>query len=284
MFQTSFSKDDSYLNICNCYGYQYWRSGYTYGDNYLTNMFEYPHNLLGWKCNLGTPAYIDKINRIEAIYGSGIALEQLIDDFNTYDRYEIEDLKYNLFTDFYRFCKKINELVRKVVMTKKIHYFRNKINKAPKTLEELLKEKENWILVPPHKSAYHMHGIDGILNLKFVSKKGGHFESIYDKDNNLVTNKENMGTYNFVGSDDHDGHRTYDVEPYYRWGNTEECVGDGEVGSLKKALNNLINYSLDLKAIQRYQKYYFEMNSKEPSINDSIKLLRNKILIAEGIK
>ena len=30
-----------------------------------------------------------------------------------------------------------------------------------------------------------------------------------------------MGTYNFVGLSDVNNHNTYDVNPYYMWGNTE---------------------------------------------------------------
>ena len=122
-----------------------------------------------------------------------------------------------------------------------------------------------------------MHGKDGIYNLKFISTDGGHFEVVYDKDNKLVTERINMGTYNFANPEDVKEHEIYDLKPYYNWGNTEMCTGDGQLESLKKAIDNLKRFSSDSHAKQRYEKYYFEMNGELSDVFDSIKFFENKI-------
>ena len=235
------------------------------------------------KGDLGTIQHINRINKAELIYGPYFTLTQLISEFNSYNNETIEDLKYNKYTNFDRVCKKVNELVKKVKMTEEIHYFRNRLNKGPKELELLLKEKDNWVLLTPDKSAFHMHGRDGIFNLKFISKDEGNFEVVYDKDNKLVTNRINMGTYNFANPEDIKGHEKYDLKPYYSWGNTEMCTGDGQLESLKKAINNLTRFSSDLNAKERYEKYYFEMYGNPSDVAHSIKLLENEILMVEKL-
>ena len=50
---------------------------------------------------------------------------------------------------------------------------------------------------------------------------------------------------------------------------------------LKKAINNRTRFSSDLNAKERYEKYYFEMSGKPSDVDDSIKLLKNQILMIE---
>ena len=250
-------------------------------DNIEYKSFTWINSTGGVDCDLGTQQHINRVNKHESKYGAKLTLAQIMSEFNSYDKAIIEDLKFNLYANFDRLCKKINELVKKVEMTEQIHYFRNKLNKAPKTLEALLREKSKWTLLPPHLSAFHMHGIDGVFNLKFVSKNGGLFEAVYNKNNRLVTDRLNMGTYNFVGPDDASGHTEYDVKPYNKYGNTERCTGDGAVISFGKAIENLAKCSVNLDALQRYQKYYSEMNGQTFNINDSIKILEDELLIAK---
>jgi hypothetical protein len=59
---------------------------------------------------------------------------------------------YNLipFEAWDRFCEYFNEKVRMTdSVDKELHYFRNKLNRAPATLGELIKEKQNWELLSP---------------------------------------------------------------------------------------------------------------------------------------
>ena len=117
------------------------------------------------------------------------------------------------------FCQLFNERVKAVYynnpdnFTKEIHYFRNKLNRAPKTLLDLLKEnaeyyrmygEDKWQIMSAFGSSYHMFDTPacnnkGEYNLKFVSKNGL-FEAVYNNDYQLLdeTNDPiNMGTYNY---------------------------------------------------------------------------------------
>ena len=131
-----------------------------------------------------------------------------------------------------RLCNKTNSLVSLTgTVNKEIHYFRNYLNRTPKTLDDMvnleksLSEKDKWVLLAPDKALYHMYGQDGEYNIKFVSSDGK-FEAVYNKDGILLTDKNdplNMGTYNYsspnagVGAD----HMLLDVGPYYIWENIE---------------------------------------------------------------
>lgn len=235
--------------------------------------------------NLGTKAYINEIENIENQFGGLIALKRIMTDVNGYSEDALHHLKYHLYPNFYTLCTKVNQLVTHLDITKnvisgysqrnipiykekfidefkEIHYFRNKLNKAPQTLEQLLVKKEHWELCSPIKAAFHMnvnsHCIYGTYNLKFVSKDTQFFEAVYNKQGILLTEKNdpiNMGTYNYVGFDNASEHNKYDVEPYYLWGNTKEIKGKGKATTLANALKNIILFNHDNGAQQHYNQY-----------------------------
>ena len=125
-----------------------------------------------------------------------------------------------------KYCDTFNKQVQAYgkVDTKDLHYFRNKLNKAPKNLDDLAKNKKNWILLRVGGSIYHMHGKDGEYNLKFVSKDGK-YEAVYNKNYILQDEKvslENMGTYNYASPHDKiaAAHIYLDVWTYGKWGNS----------------------------------------------------------------
>ncbi|MDR2973895.1 MAG: hypothetical protein LBV00_04165 [Propionibacteriaceae bacterium] len=108
------------------------------------------------------------------------------------------------------------------------HYLRNLLNEGPATLDEMMAtfahpEVQQWTLLPPDQAAYHMFGPEGEFNLKFVSADGL-LEAVYNKAGVLLTEDNdpvNMGTYNFADPvTQSKKHSTYDVLPYYQWGNT----------------------------------------------------------------
>ena len=150
------------------------------------------------------------------------------------------------------FCLFFNECVDDYgKVDSALHYFRLKLNRAPATLEEMLKILKNdnsaWILCSERKARYHMYGPDGEYNVKFVSstdKTHNMYEAIYNLKNLEVSeltgelvadkcklideeeNAENMGTYNYYGTEMKDifeKHKKYDVKTYERYGNTPSC-------------------------------------------------------------
>ena len=112
-------------------------------------------------------------------------------------------------------------------ITKEIHFFRNKLNRAPKTLDELINESEKWDLLGLEASQYHMYDTEacydneegvykGEYNLKFVSKDGK-YEAVYNYKKELLTEYNdpvNMGTYNYASPNDPVNHFMFDVKPY----------------------------------------------------------------------
>lgn len=157
------------------------------------------------------------------------------------------------------FYKKINELVELYgYVDESIHFMRNILNKAPKTLEKLLKINkglqviDKWRLLQPYKSIYNMYGEDGEYNLKFVSANG-FFEAVYNKNGDLLTEENdpiNMGTYNYADYETTPvKHGLYDIWPYFIWGNVKgyKKPDDDEWHNLDRFNNNS-------EAIKRYEK------------------------------
>jgi Mg-chelatase subunit ChlD len=125
------------------------------------------------------------------------------------------------------FCEEFNLGVQGIgiVDNKELHYFRNKLNRAPETLNYLLAEKNMWKLYSPDNSVYHMFntsatfdsvaGINkGEYNLKYVSVCGK-YEAVYNYAGMLLdefNDPVNMGTYNYgISLIDH---LILDVVPY----------------------------------------------------------------------
>ena len=187
---------------------------------------------------LGSPDYMDELqdflDNYQATEGYKFAqgasqmvaakgIQKVMDDVNTYgDTGKIPD-------DYWlTLCKKFNSLVMIYGgVYEELHFFRNKLNRAPKTLDEMivtnkaLAPEKKWRLLPVGQSIYHMYGKDGEYNLKFVSADGL-FEGVYDKAGNLLTELNdpiNMGTYNNCDPANAIQHALLDVWPYDNWGN-----------------------------------------------------------------
>jgi hypothetical protein len=174
-----------------------------------------------------------------------------MNDVNNYPR-ELNEV-YNSQINIERMYDKINETAGKIKIEDEEHFFRNKINKAPATLEEMLNlpERERWTLLPPEKAAYHMNGVNGEFNLKFVSPDG-HFEAVYDLNGNLVNSIEDMGTYNYIGPQNMIGHYSKDVDTFYTYGNTKNQGGSGFLQENWGAYQNIRKFNMNPHAEENY--------------------------------
>ncbi len=144
--------------------------------------------------------------------------------------------------DWLRFCLFFNENVQEYnKVDEELHYFRNKLNRAPATLDEMINlinsttdDDDKWILFSLDHTLYHMFGTDGEYNLKFVSStnSGNTFEAVYNIDGVLLTEKNdpsNMGTYNYCSDQISIGkHQTLDVKPYKLYGNVSGVLYPGD--------------------------------------------------------
>ena len=186
---------------------------------------------------LGSEAYLKKLRLRVPLYlpgmpGTyntlcGIKVLIMMDDYDTYSKHSDPDEIPDDMWDAY--CTEFNKAIRgSDVDTEDIHYFRNKLNRAPATRDELIAEKEKWKLLSIGNSLYHMYGEDGLFNTKFISDEGeGKYEGVYNKEGLLLAEENdpvNMGTYNYssttVNAILHFG---LDMLPYYRWGNAKGC-------------------------------------------------------------
>ena len=163
------------------------------------------------------------------------------------------------------YCNLFNERIALTgVSNSKVHYFRNNLNRAPKTLGQLNSNPQNWVLIGVDDSIYHMFPTsfsgEGIYNLKFMSLDGKH-EGVYinifgekNKNKGLVcteiTDPKNMGTYNFEGMYYKYGrysipglkHGLLDVMPYFDYGNTsknDNYSGKRDANGNNNAYNNI---------------------------------------------
>ena len=140
----------------------------------------------------------------------------------------VKDIPYEKPGDYWRvLCLQFNSFVKQVgVVSKELHYFRIKLNRCPKTLDEM-KTKTDWILLDVKDSQFHMLRSDfsdsGLRNLKFTCRDGI-FEAVYNHKGYLcddVTDATNMGTYNYASPKNVGDHANLDVLPYYSFGNIE---------------------------------------------------------------
>ena len=153
----------------------------------------------------------------------------------TYIKFMMEDVnsmkdpKVVPFEVWDEFCNFFNKNVL-AVNDEKLHYFRNRLNRTPKTLSEMFDiknkgkwfYKDNWTLLPPEKSVYHMYDTvacnnQGEFNLKFVSNCGKH-EAVFNRAGVLLDERKdpvNMGTYNYACPNREPiKHFNLDVVPY----------------------------------------------------------------------
>ena len=124
------------------------------------------------------------------------------------------------------YCYRLNKYVKEAYTTKimpaEVHYFRNNLNRAPLTLDNLLElndRKNEWLLLPVDESVFHMYGTGGEFNIKFVSSDVDQvFEAVYDMSGMLLTHQNDphsCSTYNYCGPSDKFSHAMLDVIPYY---------------------------------------------------------------------
>jgi hypothetical protein len=131
--------------------------------------------------------------------------------------------------NFNHYFETFDKYIRKVdSVTVEMHFFRNTLNSysdAPKRLDEMitLAATDKWKLFSAKYHRYNFEGINGALNVKFVSSDG-RFETVYNTGTGeIVTDPINMGTYNYApGSINPIGyykHNTFDKIPWKKWGN-----------------------------------------------------------------
>jgi hypothetical protein len=182
------------------------------------------------------------------------------------------------------FCEYFNDRIKGVKIDEDLHYFRVKLNRAPESLDEMMKidERKKWILLEPSKSIYHMFNTEacydekegkykGEYNLKFVSNDGK-YEAVYNYAGVLLDEKNdpvNMGTYNY--SDPNAtiavGHVIVDVFPYsdeILYQRISQLLGNSTTGlgnvpgvyiDCSKAKENKYRYKNNTDAQEHYARY-----------------------------
>jgi hypothetical protein len=197
---------------------------------------------------LGTDVYASRINAIAGIGSAEVAFFAMAYDVQHGYKSELDDFTSSNVTRFNSIVESVVQKIGIGNITKEIHYARNLFNRGFATLKELenynqsVADDMRWIKIDVAATAFHMHGDNGIYNVKYVSHDG-HFEAIYDFKGNLVALPINMGTYNFTSHIvDADKHSKYDVDPYYEFGNTAGDPALGNPGAIIAAGDNLRRY------------------------------------------
>ena len=195
---------------------------------------EYPETIYNTISNkpfiLGSVQYVKKIQNITKNFGNRIALSVVMIDVDKNGN----DLDNNEQDNISRFHILVSSLIYKIgYVDMQTHYFRNKLNTVPKTLKELidlnktLRINKRWILLSIEDSIYHIQGVDGEYNLKFLSYDG-FCEAVYNKKGILLNENNdpiNMGSYNYApGIPIIHAHAIFDVSPYLKWGNTASSL------------------------------------------------------------
>ena len=214
---------------------------------------------------LGSVEYVEKINNIAIKSGNRSALSVIMvdvdknsNDINNNEQYNISRLKILVSSQIYKIG----------YVDIQAHYFRNKLNKVPKTLKELinlnktLPINKRWILLSTKNSSYHMQGIDGEYNLKFISYDN-FCEAVYNKKGILLNENNdpiNMGTYNYAaGIAKINSHSVFDISPYIKWGNTESSLQKGKDAIDKGVHLAIINYKKHAASVYQYRQDLFGM-------------------------
>ncbi len=114
-------------------------------------------------------------------------------------------------------------------------------------------------LVLQNTHEYYIHNLNGVSGNQVFIHENGHSEAVYDKNEKLVQDGINGGSYNYFDRRKHPlKHFSFDTHPWIMWGNSKKdttskkerifgYVTDLEAG-LKKALlskNNLKNIQKD---------------------------------------
>jgi len=224
---------------------------------------------------LGSVEYVKKIQNISKESGNSSAFSEVMIDVDKNGNELVANDQENII----RFRKLVSSLLLKIGHVDiETHYFRNKLNRVPKTLKELVALNKSlpinirWSLVNVKNSGYHIQGVDGEYNLKFLSYDG-FCEAVYNKKGILLdenTDPINMGTYNYSAGMPHNitAHGTFDVTPYIAWGNSINSPQKGK-DEINKGVNlALINYKKHAASVYLYRKNLFGMQQgRVPSSN-----------------
>jgi len=226
----------------------------------------------------GTEAYFDDLEKTNPLNPDTIYL-YMMKQVNSAEYYDLIPFEY-----WDAFCEYFNDKIKGVKIDEDLHYFRVKLNRAPESLDDMMKidERKNWTLLEPSMSIYHMFNTKacydekegkykGEYNLKFVSHDGK-YEAVYnyagvllDENNDPV----NMGTYNY--SDPNAtlavGHVIVDLFPYtneLRYQLISQLLGNSTTGlgnvpgtyiDCSSANTNFDRYADNLDAQEHYAKY-----------------------------
>jgi hypothetical protein len=208
---------------------------------------------------LGSASYNWYIRSYAIRYGNKAALARIIADVDQYG----SQIDKNDYADNLRLYKTVCFYINKTgYVDMQTHYFRNKLNRAPGTLKELLLINERmpvekrWKLVPLKGSLFHLQGPDGIYNLKFVSPDT-FCEAVYNKQGILLTEKNdpvNMGTFNYsAGIHQKNAHEKYDVTPYLKWGNHPASPQKG-YNAIQRGINAAsVLYNQNISDVHAYR-------------------------------
>lgn len=214
---------------------------------------------------LGSVKYVENINNIAKKSGNRSALSVIMLDVDKNGN----QLDNNQPVNITRFNELVSSLIYKIgYVDMQTNYFRNKLNRVPKTLNKLvslnktLPFNKRWILLNIRNSGYHIQGVDGEYNLKFVSYDD-FYEAVYNKKGILQNENNdpiNMGTYNYAaGIPKMDAHVKFDINPYLIWGTTPNSPEKGNYAinnGVNLAYNNYIKHAA---SVYIYRKKLFGM-------------------------
>jgi len=217
------------------------------------------------KSILGSFEYVERIQSIAKVSGNRNALSEVMIDVDKNGK----ELDNNEPENIVRFHKLVSSLINKIgYVDMETHYFRNKLNRVPKTLKELIRLNKalpinkRWSLLSIRSSGYHLQGTDGEYNLKFVSYDY-YCEAVYNKKGILLDENNdpiNMGTYNYAaGISNINAHGKFDVSPYLKWGNSANSIQKGKDDINKGVALGLINYKKHAAAVYIYRQNLFKM-------------------------
>ncbi|XEC96616.1 hypothetical protein AB6A23_08770 [Paenibacillus tarimensis] len=131
--------------------------------------------------------------------------------------------------NFHRYFETFDKNIRKLnSITEEMHFFRNTLNTfsgAPVRLDPMitLAAEGKWKLFSAKYHRFNYEGVNGALNVKFISIDG-RFEAVYNTGTGeIVSDPVNMGTYNYapgsINPIEYYKHYTFDKVPWKKWGN-----------------------------------------------------------------
>ena len=212
---------------------------------------------------LGSVEYVQEIHNIAKISGNRNALSAIMIDVDKNGN----ELDNNDPKNISRFKNLVSSLIYKIgYVDMQTHYFKNKLNRAPNTLNELISlnktysVNKRWILLSVAGSGYHMQGADGEYNLKFESYDY-YDEAVYNEKGILLTENNdpiNMGSYNY-GVSSREAHIRFDQFPYLMWGNAANSPQKGKDAINKGVKLGLINYKKHAASVYLYRQNLFGM-------------------------